>query len=141
MQICKFFASRAQELTNDVSFVIFGQKTWDLGGGSNWPPWFSSTPAGIGLRNWNKITFKMVNFYQHPNWNYQVSITDLKNLILMLRSDINERDKAGGNKPLHFFLPGSIFIVVLKQQWATTVQSSMPQNLSLSTVITFFKDK
>ena len=29
-----FFAdskSRAQELSNDVSFVIFGHKTWDLG--------------------------------------------------------------------------------------------------------------
>jgi len=57
----------------------------------------------------------MVNFYHHPNWNYQVSI-DLKNLNLMLRRDINERDKAGGNKPLHFSLPCSIFIVVLKQQ-------------------------
>ena len=36
-----FFAdskSRAQELSNDVSFVIFGHKTWDLEGGSNWPP-------------------------------------------------------------------------------------------------------
>ena len=50
-----FFAdskSRAQELSNDVSFVIFGHKTWDLEGGSNCPPpsisWFS-TPAGIGL--------------------------------------------------------------------------------------------
>ena len=34
-----FFAdsiSRAQELSNDVSFVIFGHQTWDLeGGGSN----------------------------------------------------------------------------------------------------------
>ncbi len=33
-----FFAdskSRAQELSNDVSFVIFGYKTWDLEGGSN----------------------------------------------------------------------------------------------------------
>ena len=52
-----FFAdskSRAQELSNDVAFVIFGHKTWDLeGGGQNDPPpsvsWFSSTPAGIGL--------------------------------------------------------------------------------------------
>ena len=26
--------SRAQELSNDVSFVIFGHKTWDLEGGS-----------------------------------------------------------------------------------------------------------
>ena len=36
---CNFFAdskSRAQELSNDVSFVIFGHKTWDFeGGGSN----------------------------------------------------------------------------------------------------------
>ena len=36
-----FFAdskSRAQELFNDVSFVIFGNQTWDLdGGGSNLP--------------------------------------------------------------------------------------------------------
>ena len=35
--------SRAQELSNDVSFVIFGHKTWDL------VSWFSSTPAGLGL--------------------------------------------------------------------------------------------
>ena len=36
-----FFAdskSRAQELSNDVSFVIFGHQTWDLEGG------FSSIP-------------------------------------------------------------------------------------------------
>ena len=56
---CKFaifFAdskSRAQELSNDVSFVIFGHQTWDLeGGGKLTPPsisWFSSTPAEIGL--------------------------------------------------------------------------------------------
>ena len=54
-----FFAdskSRKQELSNDVSFVIFGHQTWDLeGGGANWPPppsisWFSITPAEIGLR-------------------------------------------------------------------------------------------
>ena len=37
--------SRAQELSNDVSFVIFGHKTWDLEGGG-----VSSTPAGIGLK-------------------------------------------------------------------------------------------
>ena len=51
-----FFAdskSRAQELSNDVSFVIFEHKTLDLEGGGNklTPPsisWFSSTPAGIG---------------------------------------------------------------------------------------------
>ena len=36
-----FFAdskSRAQELSNDISFVIFGHQTWDLEGGANWPP-------------------------------------------------------------------------------------------------------
>ena len=59
MQICNFFAdskSRAQELSNEVSFVIFGHKTWDLEGGGVQiePPsisWFSSTPAGIGLKD------------------------------------------------------------------------------------------
>ena len=38
LQICNFFAdskSRAQELSNDVSFVIFEHQTWDLEGGSN----------------------------------------------------------------------------------------------------------
>ena len=38
LQICKFFAdskSKVQELSNDVSFVIFGHQTWDLEGGSN----------------------------------------------------------------------------------------------------------
>ena len=58
-KFAKFFAdskSRAQELSNDVSFVIFGHQTWDLegGGGQIDPPpsisWFSSTPAGIGLK-------------------------------------------------------------------------------------------
>ena len=59
---CKFtnfFAdskSRAQELSNDVPFVIFGHQTWDLEGeGLNLTPlpsvsWFSSTSAGIGLK-------------------------------------------------------------------------------------------
>ena len=56
---CKFanffadFKCRAQELSNDVSFLIFGHKTWDLEGGLKLTPpsvsWFSSTPAGIGL--------------------------------------------------------------------------------------------
>ena len=56
---CKFefftdSKSRAQELSNFVSFVIFGHKTWDLEGGVNLTPnpsisWFSSTPAKIGL--------------------------------------------------------------------------------------------
>ena len=31
-----FSLSRAQEFSNDISFVIFGHQTWDLeGGGSN----------------------------------------------------------------------------------------------------------
>ena len=58
--VCKFanfFAdskSRAQELSNDVSVVIFGHQTWDLEGGRQIDPppsisWFSSTPAEIGL--------------------------------------------------------------------------------------------
>ena len=55
MQI--FFADskcRAQELSNDVSFVRFGHQTWDLEGGGQFdaPPsisWFSSTPAEILL--------------------------------------------------------------------------------------------
>ena len=29
------FKSRAQELSNDVSFVIFGHQTWDLEGGTS----------------------------------------------------------------------------------------------------------
>jgi len=41
LQICKFFAdskSKAQELSNDVSFVIFGYQTWDLEGGGQIDP-------------------------------------------------------------------------------------------------------
>ena len=30
--------SRAQELSNDVSFVIFGHQIWDLGGGDQIAP-------------------------------------------------------------------------------------------------------
>ena len=44
-----FFAdskSRAQDLSNDVPFVIFGLQTWDLEARIFW---FSSTPAEIGL--------------------------------------------------------------------------------------------
>ena len=48
--ITGFFAdskSRAQELSNDVSFVIFGHKTWDLeGGGQIDPP----PPADPGFQ-------------------------------------------------------------------------------------------
>jgi len=69
-----FFAdskSRAQELTNDVSFVIFGHQTWDLEGEVKLTPppsisWFSSTPAEIGLissvkREIKKISISHVN--------------------------------------------------------------------------------
>ena len=37
---CKFVnsRSRAQQLSNDVSFVIFGHQTWDLEGGQIDPP-------------------------------------------------------------------------------------------------------
>ena len=55
-KFANFFAdskSRAQELSNDVSFVIFRRQTWDLEGGQIDPPpsvsWFSSTSARIGL--------------------------------------------------------------------------------------------
>jgi len=41
INFCKFatfladYKSRLQELSKDVSFVIFGHQTWDLEGGSN----------------------------------------------------------------------------------------------------------
>ena len=50
---CKFtifFAdskSRAQELSNDVSFVIFGHQAWDLEGGVNLTP---PSPAYPGFQ-------------------------------------------------------------------------------------------
>ena len=48
-KVANFFAdskSRAQELSNDVSFVIFGHKTWDLeGGGVKLTP-----PAYLGFQ-------------------------------------------------------------------------------------------
>ena len=84
MQICKFFAdskSRAQELSNDVSFVIFGHQTWDLEGGVQIDPppsisWFSSTPAEIGLirviitrKLWNKRRLLKVEFRQTNSMN------------------------------------------------------------------------
>ena len=67
INFCKFAnffqdsKSRAQELSNDVSFVIFGHKKWDLeGGGVKLTPpsvsWFSSTPAGIGLTTFQYLT-------------------------------------------------------------------------------------
>ena len=55
MQICNFFAdskSRAQELSNDVSFVIFGHQTWDLEGGGGQidpPPAYPGFQVEIGL--------------------------------------------------------------------------------------------
>ena len=62
--------SRAQELSNDVSFVIFGHQTWDLEGRVKLTPpsisWFSSTPARRdrvniffpGIRNDNVFIFR-----------------------------------------------------------------------------------
>jgi len=44
-----FFAdskSRAQELSNDVSYVIFGHKTWDLEGGGPAYPGFQVPQQG-----------------------------------------------------------------------------------------------
>ena len=38
LQIVADSKSRAQELSNDVSFVIFAYQTWDLEGGPNYPP-------------------------------------------------------------------------------------------------------
>ena len=65
-KFANFFAdskSSAQELSINVSFVIFGHQTWDLeGGGQIYPPptisWFSSTPAEIGLTAWNTLKLK-----------------------------------------------------------------------------------
>jgi len=45
--------SRAHELSNDVSFVIFGHKTWDLEGidpPPAYPGFQVSGPAVIGLK-------------------------------------------------------------------------------------------
>ena len=52
---CQFFfadsKSRAQELSNYVSFVIFGHQTWDLeGGGGPAYPGFQVPHAGIRLK-------------------------------------------------------------------------------------------
>ena len=56
-KFANFFAdskSRAQKLSNGVSFGIFGHQTWDLEGGVKLThpsiSWFSSTPAEIGLK-------------------------------------------------------------------------------------------
>ena len=56
-KFANFFAdskSRAQKLSNNLSFVIFGHQTWDLEGGVKLThpsiSWFSSTPAEIGLK-------------------------------------------------------------------------------------------
>ena len=61
-----------QELSNDVSFVIFGHQTWDLegGGGKLTPPsvsWFSSTPAGIELKSLNSASVISNNLCENLN--------------------------------------------------------------------------
>ena len=71
----QFFAdskSRAQDLSNDVSFVIFGHQTWDLEGGVKLTPppsisWFSSTPAGIGLTCTKKCKINKLAFIAQNN--------------------------------------------------------------------------
>ena len=52
--------SRAQKLSNDVSFVIFGHQTWDLeGGGSICPP---PPPAYPGFQVPQQITKSLAKF-------------------------------------------------------------------------------
>ena len=50
---------------NDVSFVVFGHQTLGLEGGGANVSWFSSTPAGIGLRNVN-VTWAKLNLCSYP---------------------------------------------------------------------------
>ena len=56
---CKFanlFAdskSRVQELSNDVSFVIFGHKTWDLEGGVKLTP-----PPGLQVPSRDRVKIR-----------------------------------------------------------------------------------
>jgi len=62
-----------QELSNDLSFVIFEHQTWDLeGGGVKLTPpsisWCSSTPAEIGLKI--KLFFKNLATLGHKIWMY-----------------------------------------------------------------------
>ena len=70
--------SRAQELSNDVSFFIFGHQTWDSEGVGqiDSPPcsisWFSSTSAGIGY--WTLIILLRSQFHYFK----QISILKLK---------------------------------------------------------------
>ena len=45
LQIVADSKSRAQELSNDVSFVIFAYQTWDLEGGPNYPPLPTAYPG------------------------------------------------------------------------------------------------
>ena len=70
-KFANFFAyskSRAQELSNDVSFVIFGHPTWDLDSIS----WFSSTPAEIWLNWFNAYQTKSGSKFELvSNINYQ----------------------------------------------------------------------
>ena len=65
MQIGNFFAdskSRAQELSNDVSFVIFGHQTWYLEGGG-----VKLTPAEIGLNTFSQIKVKISSDLIHQS--------------------------------------------------------------------------
>ena len=89
---CKFaniFAdskSGAQELSNDVSFFLFGHQTWDLEGGGQIdpPPWFSSTPAGIGLTaQWNLLVFSSdsIELMEHfESWHISLKSDHTENM-------------------------------------------------------------
>ena len=84
-KFANFFAdskSRAQELSNDVSFVIFGHQTLDLD-----PPsisWFSSTPAEIGLKQF-LIKLFVLEFQNVPIFTFKTE-GDSKNGDHILRS-------------------------------------------------------
>ena len=73
MQICKLFAdskSRVQELSNDVSFVIFVHQTWDLEGGGQIDPlsisWFSGTPAELTSKKF-RFSFHLKHWVSATN--------------------------------------------------------------------------
>jgi len=82
-----FFAdskSRAQELSNGVSFFIFGHQTWDLEGerGQIDPPsisWFSSTLAEIGLKRFKNFLaiFSMIANTPAPHLPFSLLCSNL----------------------------------------------------------------